>query len=148
VDLNDAVTQVCGLLHSEIVVKKARIDLDLEEALPMVMAGRVEIQQVLINLILNSLDAMKAAGCHDARIHISTRSAVGRVMLCVRDNGPGIPEEMKARLFEAFVTTKPGGLGLGLAISHGIIRRFEGELSGENPPGGGALFRITLPAVP
>jgi two-component system sensor kinase FixL len=148
VDLNDAVTQVCGLLHSEIVVKKARIELDLEEALPLVMAGRVEIQQVLINLILNSLDAMKAAGCRDARIHISTCSASGGVILCVRDNGPGIPLEMKARLFEAFVTTKPGGLGLGLAISHGIIRRFEGDLSGDNPPGGGALFRVTLPAVP
>lgn len=147
VDLNDAVTQVCGLLHSEIVVKKARIELDLEESLPLVMAGRVEIQQVLINLILNSLDAMKAAGSCDARIHIGTSSGSGHVILCVRDNGPGIPAEMKARLFEAFVTTKPGGLGLGLAISHGIIRRFEGEMSGENPPGGGAMFRINLPAV-
>jgi two-component system sensor kinase FixL len=147
VDLNEAVTQVCGLLHSEVVVKKARVELELEEALPLVMAGRVEIQQVLINLILNSLDAMKAAGSRDARIHLSTRSVPGHVILSVRDNGPGIPVEMKQRLFEAFATTKPGGLGLGLAISHGILRRFDGELSGENPPGGGALFRLKLPVM-
>jgi len=145
VDLNDAVHQICGLLHSEIVVKKARIELDLEEPLPLVMAGRVEIQQVLINLMLNSLDAMRNAGTADAVIHITTHKRDRSVYVSVRDNGPGIPEEIRARLFEAFVTTKPSGLGLGLAISHGIIRRFDGMLSGENHPQGGAIFYIKIP---
>jgi two-component system sensor kinase FixL len=145
VDLNDAVNQVCGLLHSEIVVKKARMELQLAEDLPLVMAGRVEIQQVLINLVLNSLDAMRNAGSPDATVHISTGFDESGVFVSVRDNGPGIPEEMKSRLFEAFATSKPGGLGLGLAISHGIIRRFDGSLTGENYPEGGAIFRIRLP---
>jgi two-component system, LuxR family, sensor kinase FixL len=148
VDLNDAVTLVCGLLHSEIVVKRARIDLHLEENLPLVMAGRVEIQQVLINLILNSLDAMRNAGCADATIQIRTEHRDGAVFVSVHDNGPGIPQEILARLFEAFVTSKPSGLGLGLAISHGIIKRFDGSLSGENDSAGGAVFRIRLPQAP
>lgn len=145
VDLNDAVSQVCGLLHSEIVVKKARMELQLAEDLPLVMAGRVEIQQVLINLVLNSLDAMRNAGCTDASVQITTGSDESGVFVSVRDNGPGIPEEMKSRLFEAFATSKPGGLGLGLAISHGIIRRFDGTLTGGNHPDGGALFCIRFP---
>lgn len=147
VNINEAVTQVCGLLHSEIVVRKAKIVLSLAEELPLVMAGRVEIQQVLINLVLNSLDAMKGAGSVNPRINIVTEHRNCRVIVSVSDSGPGISPEMEPRLFEAFATSKPGGLGIGLSISSGIVRSFEGELSGENRPGGGAVFRMTLPAL-
>jgi two-component system sensor kinase FixL len=147
VSLNDAVNQVCGLLHSEIVVRKAKVVLSLAESLPEVMAGRVEIQQVLINLVLNSLDAIKAAGNSHGQVHITTEHRDGRVIVSVSDNGPGITPEIQARLFEAFATSKPGGLGLGLAISMGIIKNFEGELTGGNQPGGGAVFCISLPAA-
>jgi C4-dicarboxylate-specific signal transduction histidine kinase len=147
VSMNDAVNQVCSLLHSEIVVRKAKIALSLAESLPLVMAGRVEIQQVLINLILNSLDAIKTAGNHQGQVRITTEHRDGRVIVTVADNGPGIAQEMLARLFEAFATSKPGGLGLGLAISLGIIKNFAGELTGWNQPGGGAVFRISLPAA-
>jgi len=143
VDVNEAVTETLNLLHSEIVIRKARMDLHLAEALPPVFAGRVEIQQVLINLILNSLDAVKA-GTVPARIEITTERQDGRVVLSVRDNGPGIPAEVMARLFEPFATNKPGGLGLGLAICRRITDRFGGELSAENHPGGGAVFRMVL----
>jgi PAS domain S-box-containing protein len=145
VNMNEAVNQVLGLLHSEIVAKKAKVHLHLAKPLPQVMVGRVEIQQVLINLILNSLDAMKAAGNGNARIDISTEHQDGRVVVTVHDSGSGISEEILKRLFEAFATSKPGGLGLGLAISHGIVKNFGGELTGENHPEGGAVFRMILP---
>ncbi len=145
VDLNEAVQQTCSLLHSEIVVRKAKVKLNLAESLPQVMAGRVEIQQVLINLILNSLDAMKSAGTASSEVVITTELRAGSVVIRVVDNGPGIAPEIQARLFEAFATSKPGGLGLGLAISQGIMKSFEGELTGGNHPEGGAVFEMTLP---
>ncbi|MFN5243585.1 MAG: sensor histidine kinase, partial [Novosphingobium sp.] len=77
-------------------------------------------------------------------IEITTERQDGRVVLSVRDNGPGIPAEVMARLFEPFATNKPGGLGLGLAICRRITDRFGGELSAENHPGGGAVFRMVL----
>jgi two-component system sensor kinase FixL len=147
VDMNDAVNQVLGLLHSELMVRKTKVGLHLASSLPFVNAGRVEIQQVLINLILNSLDAMKSAGNGEAKIDISTEHRDGQVIVSVHDNGPGISAEIQKRLFEAFSTTKPGGLGLGLAISHGIVKRFGGQLTGENYPDGGAIFRTMLPVV-
>jgi len=143
VDVNEAVADTLNLLHSEIVGRKARVDLLLAEALPRVIAGHVEIQQVLINLILNSLDAVKACAV-PARIEIATMRQDGRVILSVRDNGPGIPAEVMPRLFEPFATNKPGGLGLGLAICRRITDRFGGELSAENHPKGGAVFRMVL----
>lgn len=147
VDLNEALMQTRSLLHSEIVVRKATVQMNLAESLPLVMAGRVEIQQVLINLILNSLDAMKAAGTTNREITITTEHHEGHVSVSVHDSGPGISADILKRLFEAFATSKPGGLGLGLAISHGIVKRFGGELTGENHPDGGALFRMALPVA-
>jgi PAS domain S-box-containing protein len=147
VDLNDAVNQVLGLLHSEIIAQKAKVDLHAAESLPKVMAGRVEIQQVLINLIMNSLDATRANAVGTAHIDITTEHREDRVIVSVHDNGPGIAKEMQDRLFEAFATSKPSGLGLGLAISHGIIKQFGGSLDGENHPEGGAVFRMELPVA-
>ena len=144
VDLNEAVTQTLGLLHSEIVSRKIPTDLLLGEDLPLARAGRVEIQQILINLILNGLDAMKSAD-PEARLKISTVCRGGWLELCVHDGGPGIPPEMIDRLFEPFVSSKQEGLGLGLAISRSIAERFHGKLLADNDPGGGAMFRLTLP---
>lgn len=147
VDLNEAVTQVLSLLHSEIIACKARVELQAAKALPAVMAGRVELQQVLINLIMNGLDATKANAPGTARVDLITELRQGHVIVSVHDNGPGIASEMQARLFESFVTTKPSGLGLGLAISDGIVKQFGGTLHGENHPEGGAVFRMELPAM-
>lgn len=147
VDVNETVQQVLSLLNSEIVVRKARVETQLAEGLPPVGAGRVEIQQVLINLVLNSLDAVKG-GCNGPACIVLTSAREGeRVVVSVRDNGPGIAVEMLPRLFEPFATSKPSGLGLGLAICQSIVKRHGGEITGENPPGGGALFRMSLPAA-
>ncbi|MCW1923831.1 ATP-binding protein [Luteolibacter arcticus] len=144
VDLNEAVTQTLGLLHSEIVGRKVKMVLHLTEGLPAAKAGRVEIQQVLINLVLNGLDAMEGAG-EGGAIAVATRLQGRVVELSVHDGGPGIPPDMIDRLFEPFVSSKHSGLGLGLAISRSIAERFHGSLVAANHPEGGAQFRLLLP---
>lgn len=147
VDVNEAVKQLLDLLHSEIMARKVKMDLQFGGPLPCVPAGRVELQQVLMNLLLNALDALRGAEVAQPRITLRTALEGNRVLICVQDNGPGIPAQILERLFEAFTTSKPTGLGLGLAISQGIIKRFGGQITGENAAEGGAVFRITLPAV-
>jgi PAS domain S-box-containing protein len=147
VDVNEAATQVLHLLHSEIVARKVRLETRLEPGLPQVSAGRVEIQQVLINLIMNGLDAMKGQP-GERRLEITTCGMEHRIRVTVRDHGPGVPADMMERLFEPFVSTKQNGLGLGLAISRNIIQRFHGELRAENHPEGGAVFECFLPVIP
>jgi two-component system, LuxR family, sensor kinase FixL len=146
VDLNEAVEQVLGLLHSEVIARRAKVEFHPSDTLAPAAAGRVEVQQVVINLVLNGMDAMKGSP-EGGRIRITTSQEDSRLHLVVRDYGPGIPAEMMPRLFEPFATTKAGGLGLGLAISRGIAERFRGELTAENHPEGGALFRLTLPTA-
>jgi C4-dicarboxylate-specific signal transduction histidine kinase len=142
--LNDAVTQVLELLHSEIIGREVEVSLQLDASLPPALANRVEFQQVLINLILNGLDAMATAP-HQGPLRISTALQGTSVSVAVHDSGPGIPPEIMDRLFAPFFTTKPGGLGLGLSISRSIMQRCGGDLQAENHPAGGALFRIMLP---
>ncbi len=143
-DLNDAVTQVLGLLNTEIIGRKVEVTCQFDASLPPALANRVEFQQVLINLILNGLDAM-VADPHRGPLRIATSRQETSVSVAVHDSGPGIPPEILDRLFAPFVTTKPGGLGLGLSISRSIMQRSGGELQAENHPTGGALFRIVLP---
>lgn len=146
VDLNESVDQVLALVHSEVVGRKAKVEFRPGSGLPPAAAGRVEVQQIILNLVLNGLDAMKGAA-RGPLLEVSTLQEDGQLHLVVRDHGPGIPAEMMPRLFEAFVTTKNGGLGLGLAISRGIAERFRGGLKAENHPDGGAVFRLILPAA-
>lgn len=146
VDVNEAVKQLLDLLHSEIAARKVTLNLQLGGSLPSVLAGRVELQQVLMNLLLNALDALRSAEVSQPRIIIHTVHEADRVLISVQDNGPGIQPQILDRLFEAFTTSKPTGLGLGLAISQSIIKRFGGRITGENAAEGGALFRILLPA--
>jgi signal transduction histidine kinase len=145
-DLNEAVAQVLVLLHGEIVSRKAKIELHPGLDLPPVAAGRVEVQQVVLNLVINGMNALEGAA-KGALLEIATSLEDRHLHLVVRDHGPGIPEELMPRLFEPFVTTKPGGLGLGLAISRGIAERFRGELKADNHPEGGAVFRLVLPVA-
>lgn len=108
---------------------------------------QIRLEQVLVNLIGNAADAMTGQAQRSLEVTASAPSD-GPVELCVTDTGPGLPPDVQARLFEPFFTTKPAGegLGLGLAISRDIVREFGGELAASSAPGGGACFRITLPA--
>ncbi|MEO7098619.1 MAG: PAS domain S-box protein [Luteolibacter sp.] len=146
VDMNEAVTQVIGLLHGEIVGRQVQVTALPAAGLPQVRAGRVQLQQVLINLVMNGLDAMR----EDPRqgpLWIATSRQDGTVTVTVHDSGPGIPPEIMTRLFDSFFSTKSGGLGLGLSISRNIVEHLGGSLLAENHRDGGAVFRMVLPAA-
>jgi two-component system, sensor histidine kinase AauS len=130
------------LRHAGVAV---RVDLQGDDMVALCDANRLE--QVLVNLIANALDAM--IGRPDATLSLSGRREGERVFIQVRDTGPGLPEPVLSRLFEPFFTTKDtgGGLGLGLAISAGIVRDFGGTLTGANGPDGGAVFTVEIPAA-
>jgi C4-dicarboxylate-specific signal transduction histidine kinase len=111
----------------------------------MVSADRDQIIQVLTNLIQNGLDAASAVR-PDPRVVVTLgRSGADRVRLVVRDNGPGVPEAMEARLFEPYATTKEKGTGLGLAISQRIVFEHGGEIAYRKGTKGGAVFEVSLP---
>ncbi|WP_019906492.1 ATP-binding protein [Methylobacterium sp. 77] len=127
----------------------ARIALSAEAASPglRVLGDGPRLEQVVVNLLQNALDA--AAGSADPRVSIQVRDAPdGRVAIEVRDTGPGLPETIRAQVFDAFFTTKSDGLGLGLAISRGIVEDCGGSLNAVDDPAGGAIFRMELAKAP
>jgi signal transduction histidine kinase len=148
IDPDECVIQVVSLLRSEIISRKVTVEHHPSAKKTSAMGGRVEMQQVLINLLLNAFDAV-AHGVDpgNRRIHVTTRAEDRRVTVCVRDHGPGVSDDIRAHLFEPFNSTKPGGLGLGLAISRSIARRFGGDLTVENHTEGGAIFCLSMPAL-
>ena len=137
---------VMQLLHSESLARRTELEFDPGPNLPPVLAGKVELTQVLLNLVLNSLDAMKDSP-GPRKVRITTAMEDRSVCIRVLDSGPGIAPEIRDRLFQPFVSSKPAGLGLGLAISRTIIDRFGGQLHADNRAEGGAEFRILLPAA-
>ncbi len=121
---------------------KVALDLDLAEGL-LVAADPIQLQQVVLNLVRNAVEAVACSPGHDVRVAL--RAVGGAMELRVEDSGPGIPAEMMHRLFETFASSKPDGMGVGLSISRTIVEAHEGSLSGENREAGGACFRVTLP---
>lgn len=125
-----------------------RLTYDLDPEIPCVFADRVQVQQVVVNLLRNSIDVLRQQGGSDRRITVSSRkSSDDMVAIEIADSGPGIPAAMLDQLFSRFTTTKSkgGGMGIGLSISKRIIEAHGGTLSAENRPEGGAVFRFTLP---
>jgi two-component system sensor kinase FixL len=119
---------------------------DFAPKVDLVLTDRVQIQQVLINLMRNAMEAMRDS----VRRELSVRVAPGRdddIVIEVSDTGPGIPDEVAARLFQPFVTTKPSGMGIGLSISKRIVESHGGTISVAHNAEGGATFRFTLPAI-
>ena len=141
-DLNKTIQSTLTMLKYDIRSKGIEVETDLAE-LPLVECSAVKISQVLLNIILNAVQAVRKNG----RIWITSRGADDSVTILVRDDGPGIPEEIRDRIFDPFFTTKERGkgTGLGLSISYGIIREHNGSISLTSAPGAGAEFAITLP---
>jgi len=142
-DLNALVSEVLGLYENSPVP----ITKELAADLPRVLADGAQIRQVIHNLVQNSQDALEAArqSAPDASIEVRTELAGDRVRLAVSDNGGGFPEELMARIFEPYVTTKPRGTGLGLAIVKKIIDEHHGSVAIENRPSRGASVSVLLP---
>jgi PAS domain S-box-containing protein len=148
IDLNGVVAEVFQLVHSEMIERRVEVALDCTPVLPPVRADRIQIQQVMINLVRNACDAMADMRWSEHRLTVKTgRRCDESVVITVADNGAGLPAELRAKLFEPFVTTKRNGMGLGLTISRAIISGHRGEIWCEENPGGGSIFGFSLPAV-
>jgi two-component system sensor kinase FixL len=141
--INDLIEEVLELSHNNIIAKSTSIRLDLKPDLAMVKGDRVHLQQVLLNLITNALDAMTGRPSSIMTIR-STMEAPDTVIVSVTDSGTGIDEAKMNDVFKPFYTTKKDGLGLGLAICRSIIEQHDGRIWAENNPAGGATFSFSL----
>jgi PAS domain S-box-containing protein len=147
-DVNAAVREVLEMVHSDLVNKRVTKVLRLDPLLPAVMAHGVQLRQVLLNLVMNACDAMSDVTVGQRQLTIeSRRITTHEVEILVADNGPGFPDEILQHLFEPFHTTKPEGLGLGLAICCSIVEAHGGRLVAGNENGRGATVRLTLPSA-
>ncbi len=147
VDVGKLVEDVVGLVRPDAQARGVEVELDLARDLPPVRGDDVHIQQVLLNLFVNAMDAMDGSPAGRKRLSVGTRaSGPGAVEIAVGDTGPGIPGDDLPRLFEPFFTTKKGGMGMGLPICRTLVEAHGGTVEAESRPGGGALFRVRLPA--
>ncbi len=144
--INDVVTHVARLIQPDAAAHSCHLQISLADELPAVDGDPIQIQQVLVNLIGNAFDAMKETALENRKVEVSTGGNGDQtIVLRVRDHGIGIDEEARSRLFDRFFTTKPDGLGMGLAIVRSIIEAHEGTIVAENARSGGACFSVTLP---
>ena len=145
-DVNATILEVIALARSEVHGNGVALHTRLAERLAPVRGDRVQLQQVILNLMINAIEAMSAAGAAPRELSItSTNHDSHSVLVAVRDSGPGLNPESLGRLFQAFYTTKPHGMGMGLAISRSIVEAHGGRLwAGANTPHG-AVFQFTLP---
>jgi PAS domain S-box-containing protein len=147
-NLNAVIADTVRLVGSDIALRECAISTELDNNLPAVAAAPVQMQQVLLNLIMNALDAVEAFPPAQRRIVISTRSDKGMTAeVDVRDFGTGLPNDRPDKVFDHFFSTKQNGMGMGLAIVRSIIEAHDGTISAENAPGGGARFFFRLPAA-
>ena len=141
VEVPRILTQVCELLRPEAAAREIEISARLKEPLPPVMADPVRLTQALLNLVINALQAVERKG----RVAVNAAVSDGMVCVAVSDNGPGIPPEKLASIFDPYFTTKAEGSGLGLWIAQQIVAAHGGNLQAQNGPAGGAVLTMRLP---
>jgi len=147
-DLNEAINEALGLARSAIAGHAVSLHTRFTEELPPVQGDRVQLQQVLLNLVLNAVDAMDAAKAEARELSISTEQTQTKgFLVAVRDSGPGIDPENLERVFEALYTTKSNGVGMGLAICRSIIEAHGGRLWADDNQPRGAVFQFNLPCA-
>ena len=146
-DINEAILEVTALTHSEAIKHGVTVRTQVAHRLPRINGDKVQLQQVMLNLILNAIQAMSELADGIRELHISTEIVESeRVCVAVRDSGPGLSPQDLGRLFEPFYTTKPNGMGMGLSICRSIIEAHGGRLWATGHESQGALFRFTIPA--
>jgi PAS domain S-box-containing protein len=147
-DINDVIRDVIRLMHSDLVNQGVTVEAELDPAPFKAMGDRVQLQQVLLNLMINGCDAMAQAETKDRTLTLRTESANSEgVRISIIDRGCGITPTQMDRLFEPFYTTKTKGLGLGLSVCRTIVSAHGGTISASNNPDGGASFHVNLPAL-
>jgi C4-dicarboxylate-specific signal transduction histidine kinase len=145
-DINSAISEVVPLVKRELINHKVSLRTELEPALPAVLADRVQLHQVIINLVMNSIEAMQSVTDRPRELVIgSHQDETHRVLVTVTDSGVGISAENADRLFNAFFTTKSSGMGMGLSICRSIVEAHGGRMSAANNVGPGATFQCVLP---
>ena len=145
-DVNELVREAMALVQRELSKNEVSLRMELSPRLPNIYGDRVQLQQVIINLVMNGIEAMQSVGDRSRRLTIRTgKDDLGRVCLTVADTGTGIAEADAERIFTPFFTTKTGGMGMGLAICRSIVETHEGRLSVFRNEEGGATFQFVLP---
>lgn len=144
-DINRAIREVIELTHGEATKHAVAVRTALADGLTPIPGDRIQLQQVILNLIINAVEAMSATGGRHRELLIGTEHRSDAVLVAVRDSGPGLPPEALDRLFDSFYTTKPTGLGLGLSICRSIIEAHGGRLWATANEPRGAVFQFTLP---
>jgi PAS domain S-box-containing protein len=146
----DVVGEAISFVRDDIDAKGIVLEVSFDSGLPAVLGDRVQLQQVIVNLLINSIQAISQAHSVRRMIRLTGSASSGRdrVTISVHDSGPGISEDNLSHIFESFFTTKAGGMGIGLALCHSIATEHGGQIQASNHPTGGALFQLSLPAAP
>ena len=146
-DVNDLVNEVAALLRRELAAQQVSPQLELSPSVPSIVADRIQLQQVIINLVMNGAEAMRTITDRPLRLVIRTyQDEAHRVVVAVEDSGPGVAGEDVDRVFDPFFSTKPGGLGMGLSICRSIVEAHGGRLWSSANAGSGATFQFALPS--
>jgi signal transduction histidine kinase len=147
-NLNEVASDVVRLVTGDALRRRVEIKSNLDPHLPLIYGDRIHLQQVLLNLIVNGMDAMMSSpeGLRHLTIQTS-RTGEATIGLSVADSGHGIPADLLPHIFESFFTTKKEGMGLGLSIAKSIIEKHNGRIRVDSSPRSGAVFRIELPAA-
>jgi len=146
VNINETISEVIAMTRSEVQGNRIALKTQLSGELPVVLGDRIQLQQVILNLIINAIEAMSGAGDGPRELEVGTgKDEAQGVRVAVRDSGPGLDPDGLDHLFTAFYTTKPQGMGMGLAISRSIIEAHGGRLWASANPQRGATFQFTLP---
>jgi signal transduction histidine kinase len=144
-DINEVVNEVVGLVQHELLTHRIMLHLELAPALPLVLGDRIQLQQVVINLVINGIEAMTPVTDRPRELEIrSSLDDAEQIVVAVKDCGVGLATENAERLFDAFYTTKSGGMGMGLSICRSIVAAHGGRLSASGNAGPGATFQFTL----
>jgi two-component system sensor kinase FixL len=144
-DLNEVTREVLDLTHSDLLLRRMPITTALSPAIPPVLGDRVQLQQVILNLVINACDAMSTVEPAERELKLTTVADDECVQIAISDRGVGIPDGQLDSVFDPFVTHRPQGLGLGLAISRSIVVAHHGRIQAENNADRGATFRCFLP---
>jgi signal transduction histidine kinase len=145
-EINGAILEVIALTRDEVLKNGVSVQTQLAEGLPLIQGDRVQLQQVILNVIINAVQAMSAVSEGARELLISTgRDASGGVLVAVRDSGPGLNPESFDRLFDAFYTTKPGGMGMGLPICRSIVEAHGGRIWASFTAATGTTLQCILP---
>jgi signal transduction histidine kinase len=144
-EFNEFVQETVEFLTGLAVARKIELDSFLTPLLLPITGDRVQLQQVILNLVVNAMDAMASSPSDSRKIGFRTSRVDNFAELSISDNGPGIPEDRLKKVFEPFFTSKAEGMGMGLSIARSIVEAHNGQIWAANQPGGGALFRLRLP---